>query len=160
MGPVCTSIYRSGEFFPKTSFNSSFYSATVARRQSDETPIFNTVGEVMKLLANSYYDYQILDRSEHPVTDYLNEKKTLSAMNSKLLKKLDPMNHQFCKVELAEPEVEPREVVIVGLCKSKCNIAVVGALLQLFLIIFVILAGLRTWEWIQFLCILLLPKKS
>ena len=41
----------------------------------------------MKLLANSFYGYQIIDRSQHTVTKYLSDEKTYAAIKSKLFKK-------------------------------------------------------------------------
>ena len=53
----------------------------------------------MKLLANSSYGYQIMDRSRHTVTKYLNDEKTHGAVNTKLFKHLDHIiNDQFSKV--------------------------------------------------------------
>ena len=64
-------------------------SAVNARREGDEIPN-STVAETMKLLANSSYGYQIMDRSSHTVTKYLNDEKThtgvkrLNCINDKL----------------------------------------------------------------------------
>ena len=50
-------------------------SAVNARREEEEYPNSSVVTESMKLLANSSYGYQILDRSRHTVTKYLNDEK-------------------------------------------------------------------------------------
>ena len=50
-----------------------------ARREGDKNPYSTAVAETMKLLANSSYGYQTLDRSRHTVTKYLNDEKTHSA---------------------------------------------------------------------------------
>ena len=68
----------------------------------------------MKLLANSSYGYQIMDRSHHTVTKYLNDEKTHSAINSKLFKRLNHITDQLYEVELVKPEIEHREPIIVG----------------------------------------------
>ena len=68
----------------------------------------------MELLANSSYGYQIMDRSRHTVTKYLNEEKTHGAINTKLFKRLDHINDQLHEVELAKAEIEHREPMIVG----------------------------------------------
>ena len=49
----------------------------------------------MKLLANSSYGYQIMDRSRHTVTKYLSDEKTHAAINSKKFKKLDHVNNSL-----------------------------------------------------------------
>ena len=68
----------------------------------------------MKLLANSPYRYQIIDRSRHTVTKYLSDEKTHAAINSKLFKRLDHLNISLYEVELAKAENEHIEPIIVG----------------------------------------------
>ena len=60
----------------------------------------------MKLLANSSYGYQIMDRRRHTVTKYLTDKKTHAAKNSKLFKKLDHVHNSLFEVELAKAQIE------------------------------------------------------
>ena len=74
----------------------------------------SVVAETMKLLANSSYVYQIMDLSRHTVTKYLNDEKSHSASNSKLLKRLNFINDQLYEVELVMSEIEHREPIIVG----------------------------------------------
>ena len=80
----------------------------------DENPNSTVVAETMKLLANSSYGYQIMDRSRHTVTKYLNDEETLGRINTKLLKRLDHINDQLYEVELAKAEIEHREPIYVG----------------------------------------------
>ena len=68
----------------------------------------------MKLLANSSYGYQIMDRSRHTVTKYLSDEKTHEAVNTKLFKRLDYINDQLYEVEVAKAEIEHRELILVG----------------------------------------------
>ena len=89
-------------------------SAVKARRERDENPNSSVVAETMKLLANSSYGYQIMDRSCHTVTKYLNDEKTHGPINTKFLKHLDHINDQLYEVELAKAEIEHREPIIVG----------------------------------------------
>ena len=72
---VCIKIHRFVEYTPKKCFNSFVQSAVDAGRQSDENPNSSVVAETMKLLVNSSYGYQIMDRSRHTVTKYLSDKK-------------------------------------------------------------------------------------
>ena len=114
LGLECTKIYQFVQYTPKKCFNSFVQSAINARRQGDENPNSSVVAETMKLLANSSYGYQIMDRSRHTVTKYLNDEKTHSANNSKLLKRLNFINDQLYEVELVKSEIEHREPIIVG----------------------------------------------
>ena len=63
LGLVCTKIHHFVEYTPKKSFNTFVQSAVDARRQGDENPNSSVVAGTKKLLANSSYGYQIMDRS-------------------------------------------------------------------------------------------------
>ena len=114
LGLVCTKIHCFVAYTPKNCFNSFVQSAVDARRQGDENPNSSVVAETMKLLANSSYGYQIMDRSRHNVTKYLSDKKTHAAIDSKLFKKLDHVNNSLYEVELAKANIEHKEPIIVG----------------------------------------------
>ena len=85
-----------------------------ARREGDENPNSTVVAETMKLLANSSYGYQIMDRSRHTVTKYLNDEKTHAAKNIKMFKRLNCITNNLYEVELAKAEVEHKEPIFVG----------------------------------------------
>ena len=116
LGLVCKKIHRIVQYTPRKCFNKFVLSAVDARRQEDENPNSNVVAETMKLLANSSYGYQIMDRSRHTVTKYLTDAKTHSAINSKMFKRLNHITDQLYEVELVKPEIEHREKIIVGFC--------------------------------------------
>ena len=81
----CKKIYRFVEYIPVICFNKFGQSAVDARREGDKNPNSSVVAETMNLLANSSYGYQIMDRSRHIVTNYLNDEKKhmgLSTQNS------------------------------------------------------------------------------
>ena len=113
-GLVCTKKHRILEYTPKKCFNSFVQSAVDARRKGDENPISSVVAETMKLLANSSYVYQTMDRSRHTVTKYVSDEKTHAAVNSKVLKKLDHVNNALYEVELAKAQIDYKEPIIVG----------------------------------------------
>ena len=113
LGLVVTKIHRFVEYTPKKSFNSFVQSAVDARRKGDENPNSSVVAETMKLLANSSYGYQIMDRSRHTVTTYLSDEKHLRLLIVKLFKRLDHLNNSLYEVELAKAEIEHKEPIIV-----------------------------------------------
>ena len=82
LGLDCTKLHRFVEYTPKKCFNSFVQSAVDARRKGDSNS--SVVAETMKLLANSSYGYQIMDRSQHTLTKYLTDKKTHAALNIKV----------------------------------------------------------------------------
>ena len=106
LGLVCTKVHRFVEYTPKKCFNSFVQSAVDARRQGDENPNSSVVAETRKLLANSSFGYQIMDRSRHTATKYLTDEKTHAAKSSKLFKKLDQVNNSLYDVELAKAQIE------------------------------------------------------
>ena len=114
LGLVVTIIHRFVEYTPKKCFKSFVQAAVVARKKGDENPNSSVVAETMKLLANSSYGYQIMNRSRHTVTKYLTDKKTHAAINRKMFKKLDHVNNSLYEVELAKAQIEHREPIIVG----------------------------------------------
>ena len=83
---VCTKIHRFVEYTPKKCFNRFVKAAVDARRKGDENPNSSVVAEKKKLLANSSYGYQIMDRSRHSVRRYLTDERTHAAIISKLFK--------------------------------------------------------------------------
>ena len=105
-------------------------SAVNARRERDENPNSSVVAETMKLLTNSSYSFQTIDRSRHTVTKYLSDEKTHGAINTKLFKRLDYINDQLYETELAKAEIEHREPILVGF--FILQYAKFGTLLQLF----------------------------
>ena len=106
-------IYRFVQYTPRKCFNNFVQSAVDARRQGDENSNSTVVAENMKLLANSAYGYQIMDRNRHTVTKNLNDEKTHSAINSKMFKRLNHITDQLYEVELVNSEIEHREAIIV-----------------------------------------------
>ena len=106
LGLVCTKIHRFVEYTTKKCFNNFVQSAVDARRKGDENPNSSVVAETMKLLANSSYGYQLMDRSRHTVTKYLSDEKTHAAINSKQFKKLELLKNSLYEFELAKGEIE------------------------------------------------------
>ena len=114
LGLVCKKISRFVEYTPVKCFKKFVQSAVDAPREGDDNPNSRVVAETMNLLANRSYGYQIMDRSRHTVTKYLNDEKTHGAINTKLFKRLDHINGQMYGVELAKAQIEHREPIIVG----------------------------------------------
>ena len=84
----CTKINRFVQYTPRKLFNSFVQSVNDARRAGDENPLSGVVTEIMKLLGNSSYGYQIIDRSKHTMTKYLGDEKTHKATNNQFFKRL------------------------------------------------------------------------
>ena len=114
LGLVCKKIYRFVENTPVNCFNKFVQSAVNVRREGDENPNTGVVAETTKLLANSSYCYQIMDRSRHTVTKYLNDEKTHGVINTKLFKRLDYINDQLYELELAKARLSTENPSLLG----------------------------------------------
>ena len=114
LGLVCKKIQWFVQYTTRKCFINFVQPAVDARRQGDENPNSSVVAETMKLLANSSYGYQIMDRSQHTVTKCLNDEKTHIAINSKMFKRLNHITDQLYVVELVKTEIEHRGPIIVG----------------------------------------------
>ena len=110
LGLVCKkklSLRGIVEYIPVKGFYKFVQSGVNAMHVEKDTRIQNpnssVVAETMKLLANSSYGYQIMDRSLHTVTKntkkLLSDEKTYGAINIKLFKRLDHINDQLHEVD-------------------------------------------------------------
>ena len=77
LGVQCTKIYRFVQNSPRKCFNNFVQLVVEARRERDESPLSGVVAETMKLLGNSSYGYQTMDRTRHTITKYLRMKKLI-----------------------------------------------------------------------------------
>ena len=113
LGLHCAKNYRFVQYTPHKVFNSFVQSVVDARRAGDENPLSGVVAETMKLLGNSSYGYQIMDRSKHTMTKYLGDEKTHKAINNQFFKRLNIVAKDLYKVELVKSTIEHREPIIV-----------------------------------------------
>ena len=121
LGLRCTKIHRFVEYTPQKCFNGFVQSVFDARRKGDKNPDSNVVAETMKLLGNSSYGYQIMDRSQHTETLYLNDEKMHEAINNRLFRRLNSVSTDLYEIELVKSTVEHREPIIVGFFHSMLN---------------------------------------
>ena len=75
LGLVCTKIHRFVQYTPKKCFNRFVQAAVDASKKGDDNSNSSVVAETMRLLANNFYVYQILDKSRHTVTKYFTDRK-------------------------------------------------------------------------------------
>ena len=106
LGVECDRICRLVQYTPMKCFISFIQSAVDARRKGDKDPHSSVVAEFMKLLANSSYGYQIMDRSRHAITKYLNDEKAHKAINSNFFEKFNHLNDNLYQIESVKADVE------------------------------------------------------
>ena len=81
-------VYRFVQYALMKCFTNFLQPAVNARREGDENPFSSVVADTIKLLANSSYGYQIMDRIQHTVTKHLTDEKTPRVINNKSFKLL------------------------------------------------------------------------
>ena len=121
LGLECTKIHRFVLYTPKKCFSSIVQSAINARRQGDENPNSSVLAETMKLLANSSYGYQIMDRSRHTVTKYLNDGKTHSSISKKISSNLTSSLINCTRLNLSSPKLSIENQSLLS-DSSFCNV--------------------------------------
>jgi hypothetical protein len=89
-------------------------SVVKARRSGDKNKESNVVAETMKLIANSSYGYQILDRSKHTNTKYVTDQQVDKMINSKRFRKYNALNDSIHEITLAKQKIVHREPIVVG----------------------------------------------
>ena len=114
LGLQCTKAYRFVQYLSQKCFNKFVQSVVDARREGDENPLSGVDAETMKLLGNSSYGYQIMDRSRPTITKYLNDEKTHKAFNEPLFKRLNTVQKNLYEIELLKSTIEHEEPLIVG----------------------------------------------
>ena len=114
LGLQCTKIYHFVQYLRQKTFNKFVQSVVGARRKGDENPLSGAVAETMKLLGNSSYGNQIMDRSRHTITKYLNDEKTHKAVNEHFFKRLNTIQKDLYEIELLKSTIEHTEPIIVG----------------------------------------------
>ena len=112
------------------------------------------VAETIKLPANSSYRCQTVDRSRHSVTSYMNDEKTLAAINDNMFKCLGHINDQPYEVEVAKPEIEQKESIKVGVfILQYAKLRTLDLYCNFFLQTFAILSSKRRWKWMPIHCL-------
>ena len=123
LGLECTKLHQFVQYTPKKCSSSFVQSDVNARRQGDENPISSVVAETRELLANSSYGYEIMDRSRHTVTKYLNDGKTHSAIKNKLFKRLNFITDQLYEVNLPSQKlsIENQSLSVFSFCNMRSS---------------------------------------
>ena len=99
-------FYRFVEYTPRKCFNHFAQSVVDARREGNENTHSGVVAETMKLLGNSSYGYQIMDRSIHMITKYLGDEKIHKAKNEKFFKRMSVVKKNLYEVDLLKSRIE------------------------------------------------------
>ena len=101
---------------PEKCFKKLVQSSVDASRQVDVNPNSREVADTMEMLARSFYGYQLMGCSRHTVKKFKRRRNENCFKKQILQKKLDHVNHQLFKTELAEAEVAHKGPVFCFFC--------------------------------------------
>ena len=77
-GVILSDVFWFLQYTPRRCFQSFVQNVVDARREGDRNKNSTVVAETMKLIGNSSYGYQIMDRSRHTNTKYVKGRKLIS----------------------------------------------------------------------------------
>ena len=144
-GLVLIQVYWFIQYTPEKCFESFVNSVVEARREGDKNTS-SVVAETMKLIGNSSYGYQIMDRSKHSKTQYVVGAEVDKLVNERNFKNLNVLPSSIYEVEMVKSEVNHKEPIIVGffiLQYAKLT------MLQLFYIFFQLFCDSQKYELIE-----------
>ena len=113
-GAVVSKIYQFVEYTPQKCFDSFVQNIVEARREGDLNPQSSVKAETQKLIGNSSYGRQIMDRSKHTTTRYANESTVDSFINNKLFNSFSEIVDGVYEVTSAKPTIKHEEPIALG----------------------------------------------
>ena len=113
LGLQCTKVNRFLQYLTRNCFNKFVQLVVDARREEDQNTLSVVVAETMNILGNSSYGYQIMDRSSHTITTYLNDEKTHKTINEPLFNRLNNVQKDLYDIGLLKSTIEHTEPIIV-----------------------------------------------
>ena len=85
-----------------------------ARREGDKNTSSSVVAETIKLIGNSSYGYQIMDRSNSSKTQYVVGAEVDKKVNERNFKNLNVLPSYIYEVEMVKSEVNHKEPIVFG----------------------------------------------
>ena len=113
-GLVLNQVYWFIQYTPENCFGSFVNSVVEARREGDKNISSSVVAETMKLIGNSSYGYQIMDRSKQSKTQYVVGAEVDKLVNERSFKNLIVLLSSIYEDENVKSEVNHKEPIIVG----------------------------------------------
>ena len=114
LGLKCSNITRFVQYQPKKCFKKFVDDVVEARRNGDKNKESTVVAETMKLIGNSSYGYQIMDRSKHTNTRYTNSTKADRLINNKRFMNLNAVTDDVYEIQTCKTTIDHREPIVVG----------------------------------------------
>ena len=101
------------QYTPCRCFQTFVQNVVDARRKGDQNKESTVVAETMKLIGNSSYGYQIMDRSRHINTKYVKGPQVDKFLNNRYFKTLNELPDKIYEVESNKTRIIQKEHLIV-----------------------------------------------
>ena len=113
-GVILRDVFWFLQYTPHRCFQSFVQNVVDARREGDRNKESTVVAETMKLIGNSSYGYQIMDRSRHRNTKYVKGPQVDKFINNRFFKTMNELPEEIYEVEMSKSRIERKEPIIVG----------------------------------------------
>ena len=113
-GVILKDVFWFLQYTPRRCFETFVQNVVDARREGDQNKESTVVAETMKLIGNSSYGYQIMDRSRHTNTKYVKGSQVDKFINNRFFKTMNELPEQIYEVEMSKTRIEHKEPIIVG----------------------------------------------
>ena len=113
-GLVLTDVFWFLQYTPRKCFQSFVQNVVDARREGDRNKESTVVAETTKLIGNSSYGYQIIDRSRHTTTKYVKGSQVNKLINNRFFKTLNELPEEIYEVGLNKTCIIHKEPLMVG----------------------------------------------
>ena len=111
-GVILRDVFWFLQYTPRRCFQSLVQNVVDARREGDRNKESTVVAEAMKLIGNSSYGYQIMDRSRHTTTKYVKGSQVDKLIDNKFFKTLNELPEEIYEVELNKTRIIHKEPII------------------------------------------------
>ena len=105
---ILNQIYWFIQYTPEKCCESSVNSVVEARREGDKNTFSSVFAETMKLIGNSSYGYQFMDRSKHSKTQYVVGAEVDKLVNERNFKNLNVLPSYIYEVEMVKSSESQR----------------------------------------------------
>ena len=94
-GVILKDVFWFLQYTPRRCFETFVQNVVDARREGDQNRESTVVAETMKLIGNSSYGYQIMDRSRHTNTKYVKGSQVDKFINNRFFKTMNELPSQL-----------------------------------------------------------------
>jgi hypothetical protein len=113
-GAVITKMYRFVKYQPDKCFESFVQSVVDARRAGDENTESAVQAETMKLLGNSSYGYQIMNRKKHKQVSYVEDINVHQRINKASFYSCNEISSNLFEIVSTKNTIRHKEPIVLG----------------------------------------------